>query len=161
QAYQTVYAREARGEEIALGQRFLRSAATVTRPGPTPPAPVWRYGYGRWDEKNKQLRAFRPLPHFQEGNWQGGPGLPDPKQSWLLLNAEGGHPGDGLDQVVVRRWIAPAGGTVHIEGVLGHKLEEEDPEADGVRGQVVAGGKRVLLSVTAFKSEAKMVVAHY
>ena len=60
---------------------------------------------------------FQPLPHFTGDAWQGGDELPDPTLGWAMLNASGGHPGDAA-HLAIRRWIAPAAGTLHIEGVL-------------------------------------------
>ena len=62
--------------------------------------------------------------------WQGGETLPDAALGWAMLNVDGGHPGDATHQVI-RRWTAPAAGTLHIEGELGHT----PPEGDGVRGR--------------------------
>jgi hypothetical protein len=154
QAYRLAYGRDAEKGEVALGVQFLKRAAALKTLGPAPPPLIWQYGYGRWDEKAGRLRTFQPLPHFQDDTWQGGPELPDPKLSWLMLNAAGGHPGEGLGQVVVRRWHAPSAGVVAIEGTLRHQLDEEDAEADGVRGKIVVGG-RVVQTVVAFKSAAK------
>jgi len=40
-------------------------------------------------------------------NWQGA-------ETYLLLNATGGHPGNGAD--AVRRWVAPSSGSIRITG---------------------------------------------
>jgi hypothetical protein len=57
--------------------------------------------------------------------------------------------------MAVRRWTAPAAGIVSVAGVLGHKLEEDDPDADGVHGQIISSRQGVLKSVIAFKSSAR------
>jgi hypothetical protein len=83
------------------------------------------------------------LPHFQDDQWRGGASYPDPKLNYAALSATGGHPGENRDQVVVRRWIAPADGTAVVAGKLGHKMpeNEKNDEADGVKGYIVAGGE--------------------
>ncbi|MEZ6121866.1 MAG: hypothetical protein R3C49_01675 [Planctomycetaceae bacterium] len=47
----------------------------------------------------------------------------------MLLNAAGGHP-DVPERAVIRRWVAPASGTLTIAGSLQHG----SPNGDGVRG---------------------------
>ena len=44
-------------------------------------------------------------------NWQGA-------ETYLLLWADGGHPGNGAD--AVRRWVAPSAGTIQITGSASH-----------------------------------------
>jgi hypothetical protein len=155
QVYRLVFGRAPTAAELASADRFFQAAARLGPPGPRAVPPVWRYGHGRWDEKAGCLRDFRDLPHFQDDSWRGGPEMPDPALGWVMLNAEGGHPGAGLAKVAVRRWVAPCAGVVSVEGALGHKLEEDDPDCDGVRGQIASGRKGVLKVVTAFKAEAK------
>ena len=75
---------------------------------------------------------FQPFPHFAKGAWQGGAASPDPGLGWVMLTADGGHPGDAA-HAAIRRWTAPSAGTLHIEGVLGHAGDK----GDGVRGRMV------------------------
>jgi hypothetical protein len=155
QAYRLTLGREPGAEEVAAARRFLQAARQLGVQGQQDPPSIWQYGYGQWDEKARRLRAFRPLPHFQDGSWRGGPELPDPQLGWVLLTAEGGHPGNGLERVAVRRWVAPCAGSVSVSGTLGHKLDEKDDDCDGVRGQIVSSRAGVLREATACKSEAK------
>jgi hypothetical protein len=147
--------RDPTAHEQTAATKFLRSAAGLKSVGPRRPPVVWMYGVGKWDVARQRLTAFTPLPHFQDDQWRGGPEYPDAKLNYVALSAEGGHPGDNRDQVVVRRWIAPADGTATVEGKLKHELPENEKsdEADGVKGYVVAGGK-VAASADAFKKEA-------
>jgi hypothetical protein len=80
--------------------------------------------------------------------YRGGAKFPDDKLGWAMLNANGGHAGDGF--VVVRRWTAPSDGTVAITG----KLEHNAPGGDGVRGRVVVKGEGELASYTVSKKQA-------
>jgi hypothetical protein len=155
QAYRLTLGREPRAEEVAAAHRFLQAAEKLGAQGRQDRPAIWQYGYGHWDEKARRLREFRPLPHFQDGAWRGGPELPDPRLGWVLLTAEGGHPGNGPERVAVRRWVAPRDGSVAVEGTLGHKLEEKDANCDGVRGRIVSSRGGVAREVTAFQSEAK------
>jgi hypothetical protein len=151
QAHLLTLGRQPVPAEIALSLKFLEKAAALKQLGPLVPV-IWQYGHGRWNAKTHRVAGFRTMPHFQDGSWQGGPDLPDPKLGFRMLTADGGHPGEGLNQVVVRRWIAPFAGLVTIDGTLGHKLEQEDAEADGVHGLIVSGRDGVLASASAFKS---------
>lgn len=98
---------------------------------PSPPPAVWAYGYGRFDEQSK-LTDFTPLPHWTGSDWQGGSKRPDPTIGWVIINKAGGHP--GREYSAIRRWIAPAAGTLTIAGTLTHGSEH----GDGVRGRIVS-----------------------
>jgi hypothetical protein len=137
QAHRLAYGREADDDEVALARRFLARAARLGAPGPAVRPPVWQYGWGRWDDKASRLASFQPLPHFTGDAWQGGADLPDAALGYASLSADGGHPGNDLGHAVVRRWRAPQAGVVEVGGTLGHAAEEEDAEADGVRGRIV------------------------
>jgi hypothetical protein len=68
-----------------------------------------------------------------------GPAFPDPNLGYLILNADGGHPGRDANHSIVRRWVAPFATTVQISGVLGHPAEA----GDGVRGRILSSGTAV------------------
>ncbi|MCA9056420.1 MAG: DUF1553 domain-containing protein, partial [Planctomycetaceae bacterium] len=103
-----------------------------------PPAPIaaWSYGSGRVDESSQRVVDFAPLPHWTGQQWQGGDALPDPSIGWVLLNAQGGHPGNP-QFAAIRRWTAPAAGVVDVTGTLQHPSEN----GDGVRGRVVSSAR--------------------
>lgn len=150
--YQAVLAREPEPEELALGVRYIAGASKVT--ADSTPIPVWQYGYGRFDEEAKRLVDFTALPHFTGSSWQGGPKTPDPKLGWAILSAEGGHPGNDHDHAVVRRWTAPAAGTLKIRGNLQH----DSDQGDGVRAIVVSGRDGVCGDWTAHNQKASTAV---
>ena len=93
----------------------------------------WQYGYGAYDEKTDRTESFTLLTHWVDSRWQAGPKLPDPKVGYVSLHATGGHP-DILGRDVIRRWTAPANGTIAIVGKLSHG----SPNGDGVRGRIVS-----------------------
>jgi len=136
--YQTAYQRAPDPDELKLALRFVERQAK--EPTEAPDAPAWQYGYGSFDESKGRVREFHRLPHFTGSAWQGGDKLPDEKIGWVLLNATGGHPGNDLDHVVIRRWIVPHDGTVSISGTLKHDSEQ----GDGVQGRVVSSRLGVL-----------------
>jgi hypothetical protein len=104
---------------------------------------VWSYGWGRYQPRRKQLE-FQPLPHFTGTAWQGGSQLPDSQLGWVMLNAQGGHPGD-RNRAAIRRWTAPAAGTLSVSGTLNHAAEQ----GDGVRCRLVSDRQGLLQEWTA------------
>jgi hypothetical protein len=109
---------------------------------------AWQFGWGAFDETTKAVQ-FQPLASFTGSTWQGGGSLPDANVGWAMLSAHGGHPGDASHQAI-RRWVAPVGGTLHIEGVLSHAAAH----GDGVRGRIIAGRGGIIGSWEVFHSEA-------
>jgi len=93
---------------------------------------TWQFGYGAVDPQSERTTSFARMPHWTGSSWQGGPKLPDPKLGWAILNATGGHPAGA--HAVIRRWTAPADGTVDITGLIGHPSEN----GDGVHGRIVS-----------------------
>jgi hypothetical protein len=83
---------------------------------------------------------FTPLPHFTGEAWQGSAELPDPKLGWVMLNAEGGHPGTHPNHAAIRRWIAPHPGSVRVSGRLRH----DSDQGNGVRARVVSANGETL-----------------
>jgi len=127
--YQTVLARDPVDEEITLGRRFV-SDSTVQTGGIRS---RWQFGYGSLrDDSSVQ---FTLLPHFDGNAWQGGPRRPDPKLGWVTLNAAGGHPGNDLQHMVIRRWVSPADGVIQVSGTARHPSDK----GDGVQCRVTAG----------------------
>ncbi len=121
-------AERSRNEATPISDEQLATLPEV----PTADPGQWRFGFGAFDETARQTASFTPLPHFTGSQWQGGSALPDPELGWVLLNAGGGHP-DQPGRAVIRRWVAPAPGTLTISGSLQHG----SPNGDGVRGRVV------------------------
>lgn len=103
-----------------------------TKSLPEPAAPAWQYGTGTFDEKSGGIANFTPLPHFTGTQWQGGSNLPDSHFGWVLISAGGGHPGNA-NFPAIRRWTAPASGTITVRGTLSHGNEN----GDGVRARIV------------------------
>lgn len=136
--YEMVLQRAPHPEEVALAERFLERQ----QPRPEAPreTPVWQYGYGQLDSVTQLVLDFRSLPHFTANTWQGGPKLPDPTLGWIMLNAEGGHPGSRQHGPAIRRWTARQDGTVSVAGTLRHPGEV----GDGIQGTIVSSRHGVL-----------------
>ena len=120
-----------RVEELAEALEFVgsRRAANVGGGTATAGLAVW---LGRVDDASGpvQFQAAAALCRRRLAGWSA---IAGSDLGWVLLNAEGGHPGDAA-HLAIRRWTAPAAGKVHIEGVLSHPSEQ----GDGVRGRIIA-----------------------
>jgi hypothetical protein len=152
--YRLALGRAAQPDELKLTLRFLEEGKAATpqpaRPAGTPSA--WRYGYGEYDEARQRVVAFRPFSAFVSADqqfaslferfpvfteiWQAGSRLPDPVTGFAHLTATGGEPGPGPRHAVVRRWVAPADGSVRITGSLSHKIARE--YSAGIRAWIVS-----------------------
>lgn len=127
-------AERALAAEQALGTNGMDATSWLA----TLPQPRWRYGTGEVDDKAGVLRDFVELPHYTGSSWQGGVKAPDPVLGWVILNAQGGHPGD-RQHPAIRRWVAPTDGQLSLAGTLQHGSKN----GDGVRGRVLsASGMR-------------------
>lgn len=134
--YEILYQRRPESEELKLGLEFLKTET----PPKAPVKPAWEYGYGTVDENSGKTAMFTPLPHFNHYAWQGGKELPDSKLGWVLLNANGGHPGKNPGFAAIRRWMAPMDGKVQLSA----QLEHPAAEGDGVRARVISSRSGVL-----------------
>ena len=149
--YRQAYQRAATPEQVARSLAFVQAAEAITPPPPPEVIPTaWSYGYGKLDPSTNALADFTPLPHYTGTEWQGGPNYPDPGLGWLKLHAEGGHPGNTLDHVVVRRWTAPASGKVQITG----RIKHEPAEGDGIMARVISSRHGLLGAWSLHASES-------
>jgi len=145
--FQYVLGREPTDEEAAESLAFLNIADPPPGALAASQAP-WQFGWGTCDESTGTVQ-YQPLPSFTGAAWQGGANLPDSAIGWAMLSPGGGHPGDAA-HAVIRRWVAPAAGKLHIEGVLSHG----EKQGDGVRGRIVAGRGGMLGKWDVYHSEA-------
>ncbi len=113
----------------------------------------WEFGWGAYDEATGKV-SFQPFAHFVNNTWQVGEKLPDDALGYLMLNAGGGHPGDPTHQTI-RRWVAPAAGQLHIEGVLSHLAEG----GDGIRARIVSSRNGLVGAWESVTNEAKTAPA--
>jgi plastocyanin len=125
--------------------QFNAAAAEEKPLPPPPPAPaIWQYGYGELSLENGKLNRFSHFPTFHQESWQGGTNWPDSKLGWLRLKNSAGHPGEGLTNVVVRRWTSPTNGLVKIKSKISHAAAE----GDGIRATVLHSSAGNLASFT-------------
>ncbi len=135
--YRQLFGRLPDPEEAKVALAFLKPGSGTLVPRPES---EWQYGYGAFDAGQGKVASFTPFAHFADASYRVGPAFPDPNLGYLMLNAQGGHPGRGLERSVIRRWVAPATMTVQIRGNLNHP----SPQGDGVRGRVVSSRGGVL-----------------
>jgi hypothetical protein len=149
------------GQAAALADRAVREPAK-SLPGElvagvpqrwAPALPIWQFGYGKCDAASGRTTAFTPLPHWTGSAWQGGSALPDERTGWVLVHAEGGHPGDA-DHAAIRRWTAPADGTITFAGNFAHA----SPHGDGVRARAVSSAVGIVGEWPVHNAEASTAV---
>jgi hypothetical protein len=129
--YQRLFQRSPTSEELTSALAFVQADTTPVIAA-SEHSKSWHYGYGEWDEGTGRVKNFKPLPHFTGSAWQGDEAWPNEKLGWAQLTAEGGHPGNDRKHAVVRRWIAPAGGSYDLHSTLIHEPEV----GDGIRAFV-------------------------
>jgi len=102
---------------------------------------VWEFGWGslQKDAAGSVTVSFTPLGHWTGSSLQAGASLPDPGHGWVLINPQGGHPGDAA-HAAIRRYHVPASGRLTITGALSRPAEN----GDGVRAQIVSSRRGVL-----------------
>ncbi|MEM9366632.1 MAG: PSD1 and planctomycete cytochrome C domain-containing protein [Planctomycetota bacterium] len=127
--FQHVFGRDPSRRESELAKTFLSVAAQ------TPASrPVWEYGYG---PIARTERSFESFAHWTGSEYQVGETFPDPILKHLRVASTAAHPGKDADQGVIRRWVAPADGTIRIRGFLKHARERSDGVLAIVRGDGV------------------------
>ena len=131
--HRVLYQRTPDSDELKLAQAFLRRPVSAEDAKPAITG-GWSYGYGTFDSTTKRVRDFKAMDVRAEGRVAPVEKLPDEKFGRLSVTAVGGHPGRSLELASIRRWTAPARGTVKIEGTLGHT----NANGDGVRGRIVS-----------------------
>jgi hypothetical protein len=133
--YQFALQREPTTAELAEAKAFIAASEAADEAARIAALPRWQYGWGKYDPLSDRVE-FHPFAHFVNNAWQAGETLPDPQLGYVMLNVEGGHPGDAEHQVV-RRWTTPAAGTLRIEGELKHPAAE----GNGVAASVVSSAR--------------------
>ena len=149
--YEQLYQRAPSKEEVQFAEAFFKKLAVA----PPSQENCWSYGYGEVSTPPERTIHFTVLPHYADDSWRGGDAMPDPKLGWVMLNAQGGHPGNDLQHSAIRRWTAPADGRVRIEANLGHESEK----GDGVRGRIVSSREGPLGECLAQHEHANILVA--
>ena len=150
--YRVLYGRAPDAGELALGLRYVTTALpSGSASSAIDTRAAWRYGWGAWDEKTGRVSSFTPLTVFKEGRYQAGQTLPDPAVGWVLVTANGGHPGRDMAHASIRRWVSPATGTVSVTGTLVHPAAV----GDGVEARLVSSRAGLLGTWTAQNGRAE------
>ncbi len=149
--HEKIFQRTPDHEELRLAKKFLIAQSHLSNSSLS--QIVWRYGYGKFDEKKKQV-SFSAFPHFEKKQWRVSEEFPDPQFGYAMLDSSGGHPGNRPGEAVIRRWTAPVSGTFRIEGELDHPKKG----GDGLMGQIVSSRQGELGRWIAHDGSAKTVV---
>jgi mono/diheme cytochrome c family protein len=146
-----------------LAERALReAAASPTRDGSENASiellwdDPWQYGYGEVTESGMPEVRYTKFPVCANETYAGGVAVPDALLGYTLLNKQGGHPGGTGALAVIRRWVAPADGTLEVRGSVQHFNED----GDGVRARIVVTGQSVQFAVVAHNNVADFPVTH-
>lgn len=131
QAIISAYGRPAKDLEIKALAEFLADQI-ASHSAHLGNREAWSYGTGNVDEENPELTKFKHFAHFENGQWQLGPGYPYMGGMWEGLNSTSGHPGGKMG--VILRWTADGGGKLNIAGTVNHG----SPAGDGVRITVIS-----------------------
>lgn len=143
--YARVLQRPPTPEEVQLAlplwQAEKQDSATAN-PRQAPSA--WQYGTGTIDPVAGTIKDFVPFRFFTGRAWQNASAGVDATTGVARLTAGGGAPGDNERSAVVRRWKAPAKGTVEIEGKLVLQVGAFAIRfrlSNGIRGWVISDRK--------------------
>ena len=104
------------------------------------PVPAhWVSGYGGYDPKTKQV-SFTEMKVLKKDSLSPTDQYPDPVTAYAALSAKGGHPGNGPQYAVIRRWSAGGGGEFRIDG----ELKVGSTHSQGVRARIVSAQRGLL-----------------
>ena len=135
------YGRQPLPEELDILQDFLevQIASYSAKLGA---ATAWSYGTGNVNEKDPSKTEFKPFAHFENEQWQLGPGYPYMGGMWEGLNATSGHPGGEMG--VILRWTADSKQKIRVDGMVNHG----SPAGDGVRVTAISNRRGQLAQWT-------------
>ena len=148
--YLALFNRPPDADELRFGVDFLRQPALTD----ASLASSWQYGFGGYDAATQRTVGFTPLAHFGKDGYTVSDKFPDPTLGFLLLNAEGGHPGNDPAHAIIRRWTALQNGVITVRGTLKHSQKE----GDGVHARLISSRRGLLGEWTAHTGEAKTEV---
>ncbi|MDE0623481.1 MAG: PSD1 and planctomycete cytochrome C domain-containing protein [Bryobacterales bacterium] len=126
-----------------------------------PGKPAWLHGTAQLDLAAGAIKRFKRMEHLVGERVQPAPMYPEPETGRASLTPTGGHPGDDLDSVAVRRWTAPRTFDATIEGTLSHALGSQGRRfnySNGIRGWLVSSERGVLASWVVRGFEVETVI---
>lgn len=132
--FQLLLQRDPSPEQLETSRAFISYADSSDSGSKNDQSREWSYGYGELDDSLSTVKAFTKLPYSNSVNWQGGPQLPDGRLGWVHISAKMIHSGNDLQHCAIRRWTAPATGTVTLRSIASH----EHSEGDGARAVVIS-----------------------
>ncbi|MBL6764119.1 MAG: PSD1 domain-containing protein [Verrucomicrobiae bacterium] len=109
----------------------------------------WLYGVGRFDKSAARVSDFKTFT-TRVGNLRR---FEDARFGSTGLHDRGGHTAPPIEGAVIRRWIAPASGTIRLLGQLSHQSDF----GDGLAGYAVSS-KQGLLGEWPVKNGAMQTV---
>ena len=140
QLFERIFQRPPTAAQRAAAIQFVSSAEVEPPPQNSQEQLAWQYGYGALKDDFSGIQNFERLPFFSGSAWQGGEQFPDTKLGWAQLTADGGHPGNDHGHAVIRRWTAPADGTISIDSEAKHEVAA----GNGIRCSIFSNRDGVL-----------------
>ena len=158
--HRQVLGRPAEPSELEAGIEFVEQTAREAPDSSVPSATEhsWSYGTARLDPAAGATSGFKEMAYRIDERLQPTPMLAAGESGRASMTATGGHPGDGLDEAVVRRWSAPRAMSVAITGTLSHTMGQQAKRfewSNGVRGWLVSSRQGILASWTVQGIEAE------
>jgi hypothetical protein len=154
--YKQVFQREPSGAEMQLAREFFQETTGLHT---TEVVGGWQYGFGSADVSVPRAAAFKALGYFdpQAKRYQGSRVFPDPTTGFASLSAAGGHPGAGIGNAAIRRWVAPYDGSFDIGG---EASVSKQGNGDGIRVRVISSKAGLLGEWIADNCTAKTEIKH-
>jgi hypothetical protein len=157
--YGLLFGRSPTADEIRMGRAFIAAAPSAGDAGESATASAWQYGLGEFDKTTQRVRGFEPFRYFAGDRWLFDAVSPSITSGAAFLSALGGYPGDDSAHSAIRRWIAPSGGTVSIDGEIKNTQRLGEEFGDGVLARIVSSRSGELASGAARDSKAELKVA--
>jgi hypothetical protein len=146
--YKLIYQRAPTDVEMKLALDYIRGESAVTAANAGQLA--WEYGYGEFNPVEKRVEDFVQLATFNGRAWVLGNRQNATRIGNVMLTANGGQPGNGIQHGAIRRWTARRDGFISIDGML---VQQSKTPAETVRGWIVSSGTGLLGSYSAQQSQ--------
>ena len=127
--YSLIYQRAPTEIELHLALDYVQGEIALTSGSQI----AWEYGYGEYDAVAKRVKHFVQLPIFNNNTWTTGDRI-GRRVGRVMLNPNGGQPGNSAQAAAIRRWIAPRDGYIGIDGTLTYQAKT----GEGVHGWIVS-----------------------
>ena len=158
QVHRRILGRSPSHDEMLAARNFLTAAAASPAQVRNRPQSRWAHGISSIDPATGATGRLAEFRYRVDDRLQASPMPASRRAGRASLTPDGGHPGDGLDSAVVRRWTAPRSMRIAVKGTLSHLLGSLGRRFDysnGVRGWLVSSRQGLLGSWVVRGSKAE------